>query len=92
LEYDPSTGAQKMIQGYVATKLSAVHSSGRWPFAYVINSGGVSNDVQRITMNFNQSLFIQTVKLPIDPVIYPSDPGSKYTELYEHWRRTIFHH
>jgi hypothetical protein len=48
-----------MIQGYVGTKLSAVHLSGRWPFAYVINSAGVSNDVQRITMNFNQQLLMQ---------------------------------
>ena len=64
-----------MIQGYVGTKLSAVHLSGRWPFAYVINSAGVSNDVQRITMNFNQQLLMQTMKFPIGPVIYPSDPG-----------------
>ena len=71
-----------MIQGYVGTKLSAVHSSGRWPFAYVIHSAGVSNDVQRITMNLNQSLLIQTVKYPIGPVIYSSDPGSKYIQSY----------
>jgi hypothetical protein len=82
LEYDPATGAQRIIQGYVATKLSAVHSSNRWSFAYVINSAGVSNGVQRITMNFNQSLLIQTIKYPIDLVIYPSDPGSKYIQSY----------
>jgi hypothetical protein len=90
LEFDPATGVQKMIQGYVATKLSAVHSSGRWPFAYVINSAGISNVVQRITINFNQSLLIQTVQYPIDPVINPSDPGSKYIQCYTNIGEELF--
>jgi hypothetical protein len=82
LEYDPSTSDQRIIYGTIPTKLSAVHSSKRWNFAYVINSGGISNNVQRIALNYNGGLTTQIVKDPIDPIFYPSDPGSKHIQNF----------
>lgn len=83
LEYDPKTGTQRILQGYVPTKFSAIHTSNKWSMAYVVNSGGGSNSVQRIVLNANfSSIFSETVKYPIDPVMDLINPGFKYIQSY----------
>lgn len=72
LEYDPQTGGQRLLNGFVANRFGAIHSSERWDgISYVLN-GERSNAVVRVVLGAdNQTLLQQTMMFPIEPGTRP---------------------